>query len=354
MCPRECFGEREDTWCYGLIETHGPFPPISPIAVIRSTSKRPRRMSKLTNDNGRLKMLAVPCTHLNFKPKWTTTWKTVPESHQYVNPQSMLFIDGDIHFVSRSTDTHFILKSNGDSEVNTIGIHAKSREILHGEGDIAEAVGGTAVYIPSKRVILVMGGIRKVCGDSERRIPVGEVFKGSQGDDGRWHWEEVAEGQPMESPHAVVTGDGRYIIVSSVERTMATDFVHVMDTENGFKWRRTGIVVPLCDRRTKRFDSAEIMFKTGSTYKTDVLVRGYVRGRCRVFPALKTLPAVLTNLIYEFHRSNEELIHWVSKQSHIAIAVRDILTFPSEDAMPNWMRIREHRRFLEFAPYLTL
>ena len=95
MCPRECFGEREDTWCYGLIETHGPFPPISPIAVIRSTSKRPRRMSKLTNDNGRLKMLAVPCTHLNFKPKWTTTWKTVPESHQYVNPQSMLFIDGD-------------------------------------------------------------------------------------------------------------------------------------------------------------------------------------------------------------------------------------------------------------------
>lgn len=275
-------------------------------------------------------------------------------------PWTMLTFNGDIHFLSRFHDVHLVW--NGKQ-----GIHKKVRQYPMGihEGvkwhcSEAWSTGGRAVYIPSKNIILQIGGFANymVSGDHDL---IGEVVKGEIGSDGQWHWEKLESwGDGMGALNAVVTADNKYVIICHAPEIENDEFfeggyvgselrellqhVYVIDIEDDFKWRRTEIEVPIKkpleeaddDWSTRHDWKKQIMFRTGNGYQIDLIVNGFVRRQYRKFRNMASMPVSLIGLIQSYYP--EELIHWVNESQHFAIPLRDVLRAPSVDVMSFWRK----------------
>ena len=68
-----------------------------------------------------------------------------------------------------------------------------------------------------------------------------------------------------------------------------------------------------------------MMFRTGSGYKIDVMVSGFVRRHYRNerIGDMIALPTVLKMLMATYYP--QELIHWVTDKNHVAMPLQEIL-----------------------------
>ena len=131
--------------------------------------------------------------------------------------------------------------------------------------------------------------------------------------------------------NAVVTRDGKYVIISasnSAASLMQGDhlkYVHLLDVEDNFKWKRTNIKLPIIE------STDQMMFRTGNAHRADIMVNGFVRKQYRnqIFKNLLEMPTVLVTLIQAFF--SQELIHWTTGDKHFAIPITEILSAPYED-----------------------
>ena len=266
---------------------------------------------------------------------------------------NMLSIDGNIHFVSRPYDEHLVWNTTTRKvQRGPIGLRDRDIAIM---GQSAVRWGGTAVHIPSKNIILQLGGVANF--GRETRTIVSDTWKGALGSNGRWKWEEIrARGHGMAALNAIVSADSKYVVISAVDNEDYPDseneddsgdrdeeikwrqFVHVLDVQNldgdGFKWRRTEIEIPLPKPpkgEEHEYWGKQLMFRTGNEHRTGLLVNGFVRRQYRTeqFEEVSLLPVVLIAMIQAY--CSAELIHWVNEEFHAAIPLRDILSSPSEE-----------------------
>ena len=271
--------------------------------------------------------------------------------HFYID-YKMLCVNGCIHFVNRHRGKHFMLKPPS-------GRRKTWTQFMDDTG-YRGTCGGAAVYIPTKNMMLLIGGY--VEGDfGEPNFASTSVMKGEHFVMGnyrrnwkRWVWTHSSNNaQAMAAVNAVVTADSKYVIISEVPTghdyyhgndAENVKYIHVMDIENDFKWRRTSIKTPLRSEiinpsnRGPIWDtSKQMMFRTGNSNRTALAVCGYVRRlyRSEAFKEMPAMPVVLPKLMMAYW--SQELIHWVTDQSHVAIRLQDILNAESND-VPNHVK----------------
>ena len=266
-----------------------------------------------------------------------TEWNEIPSPsvHNMFNQSTswwaMRSFNGDIHFVSRHHDYHLVWNQK-EENVKEIVLGRRERDSKWQNSE-----GGTAIHIASKDMILQLGGlIHHVHGERDgERDMVDEVLKGEVGEDGKWHWEVVkARGQRMAAVNAVVTSNGKYVIITYVDLNNRNSgvnepytlterkwlqYVHVIGIEDGFKWRRTEIKNPLPEppgifrqppniglarifefaSNTWRRDiwNKQIVFRTGNGYQIDLVVEGFVKRHYRKFKNMSSMPRALIGLI---------------------------------------------------------
>ena len=212
-------------------------------------------------------------------------------------------------------------------------------------------VEGTAIHIPAKDVILLLGVGHVI--SLRNNVKSYMSWIGSFNNDGQCGWEKIKDHQD-EFPrlNAVLTGDSKYVIVSPVKVKNSAHanwergfipptnwrYIHIIDIDDGYKWRRTQILMPLPNWEITEGGYPEwqfgrqIMFRTGNGHTADLKVHGFVRRlyRTEAFQNVPALPVVLLALIQSF--CSQELIHWVNADTHFAIPLRDILSSRSVEA----------------------
>ena len=321
-------------------------------------SKRPTRF---TYDPSTKMLYWASTTHIagvntaNNRVWRQKQWKPIPGFRKYTEQWNMLAINGDIHFISG--EIHEIMSANSWKEL--------SRERFmpyNGRHPISQTAKGTAIHIPSKNAILLIGTAYEqdihnweACG--RERVNHYKTWIGSLSSNGQCEWETLKNHKKkMPRLNAVVTSDSKFVILSpvkveNVERTWFDRqsnrnmlfikhpknwrYIHILDIESGYKWRRTEIEMPLPNWDMTEGDNIDwafgrqLMFRTGNGYQTDLKVHGFIRKLYRMqgFQNLSEIPVALIAMIRSF--CSEELIHWANDTSHFAIPLSDILSAPS-------------------------
>lgn len=239
-------------------------------------------------------------------------------------------IDGNLHFICGSEGRHSLVKPGPNHQVLKFDI---------GCGCISR---GTSVHFPTRNMILLIGGVNVVIASDGKNIEgvQSALYKGLKQNHGTqsstdvdWKWEKLDTNAPgMVALNAVVTSDEKFVIISEVSmghrnpntngESENVEYIYVLDIEDNFRWRQTSIQTPL---RAEAISGKQMMFRTGCGYKIDTIVSGFVRRfyQTEKFKNVHPIPEVLVNLIGTYYP--QELIHWVTNNSHVAIPLQEIL-----------------------------
>lgn len=232
----------------------------------------------------------------NIENKEFHSYHKQPPAGPYMTCPALVEANGTVHAVAGTGNSQHFVWSEGNGCFH----------FRHNVGKARMVPKPTLVHIPSKRMILLIGGYAK----SSRSGWTGEIFKYDMDSD---KWAQVTGiSLKVSGCTALVTADEKYVIIgggyTGPSVPMYSIFILDIRDDANYKLSTSRIRSP--------WRGDMIMKKTGGALKNEKLVIGWIRNLFadKDFQDLQLPPVHVMLLVTRWHST--EYIHWLSPNWH--------------------------------------
>ena len=216
----------------------------------------------------------------------------------------MLNIKDKIHLIGGYYNNKHLIWDDND----------QSFEEIHNFEKYSEIGSSSAIYVPSKEIVLLFGGMDAV--NVLKKIDYIFLYSLQTKE-----WKSIINDFNLYETRVILTRDEQnVIIVGGHDKNGAVNTIYNLDLHNSDKHE---FVLKKCNNLHAPKPGKHHVIRTGGGIMDEMLVFGYIK---QIYCLSQVLPKALIKEI--FHWYNTETLHWIQEghdSDHFAISVADVL-----------------------------